>query len=538
MKLELFVVAWLVASQQVVSADPQIDPTTRSLVLPPIPSFDLPPPAADGTISPRELMISGRRILDREITIKGVVTFAYDCVKANLGPGVTEKQVRARIEQDPTLCERPKFYLGDTASTAPDRSVWVVDVPRPFNALELERIKPADRRDFPGKCEPNEKDPARRICPPYKVGDRIEVTGTWKLASPHDERNSDGLLVYGWMKNTTQGWTSPGTRPPTSTAPVARTRPAWLSAPLPPIAAPPAKAKLERSVQAASTKLVNEGTIAYGQRQWDTAIERYTKAIDTWPENTTALHGLTNAYAQKKQWDRAADVARRAVAVEPTTAVFRLTYGHALYEAAIARAREDLAARTNTRPGEVELDFSTLDLSKALPELRIAAKLQPGLWRAHYLIAKIHGFADDPKTAAVSYDRALRSGPVDPAPWIATIELYRRWGHLDEAARIAELGAGVVVHPDDRADLWFEHGLVHDDRGDLDQAIASYDRALADRPRHVRALFVRGQAHVKRRDLARAKPDLEAFLALASPDDPLVPQAKRWLAELASDRTR
>jgi hypothetical protein len=113
------------------------------------------------------------------------------------------------IDEDPTKCERPKFYIGDAADTPPEKSLWVVDVPRPYNKLELERL-PKDelRNPPPDKCNPK-TDPKKSVCPPYQVGDQVEITGTWRLSSPHSERNSDGLLVYKRMKNVTQSWESP-----------------------------------------------------------------------------------------------------------------------------------------------------------------------------------------------------------------------------------------------------------------------------------------------------------------------------------------
>src|SRR5205807_3693821 len=109
------------------------------------------------------------------------------------------------IDTDPTMCERPKFYLGDDAHTPPERSLWVVDVPRPYNKLELQRIQKANR-DLPGRCEPGDK----KVCPPVKVGDVVTITGDFKTTSPHSERNSDGLLVYQAMQNETRHWATAG----------------------------------------------------------------------------------------------------------------------------------------------------------------------------------------------------------------------------------------------------------------------------------------------------------------------------------------
>jgi hypothetical protein len=88
--------------------------------------------------------------------------------------------------------------------------MWVVDVPRPFTKIELERLKPKAREEelknpSARRCDSRKKGD----CPVYDVGDQVEITGTWKLASPHGDRNSDGLLVYKTMKNVTKGWDAP-----------------------------------------------------------------------------------------------------------------------------------------------------------------------------------------------------------------------------------------------------------------------------------------------------------------------------------------
>jgi hypothetical protein len=88
--------------------------------------------------------------------------------------------------------------------------MWVVDVPRPFTKRELKNLKPKAQQDelkspTSLRCDSKKKDD----CPVYEVGDHVELTGTWKLSSPHGDRNSDGLLVYKKMKNVTKNWTSP-----------------------------------------------------------------------------------------------------------------------------------------------------------------------------------------------------------------------------------------------------------------------------------------------------------------------------------------
>jgi hypothetical protein len=195
--------------------------------LPAVPSFDLPPTPADGSHSVKELRVKGKKLLESEITVKGYITWAYDCPTAIRQPGMEDKDVQAIIDDDPTKCERPKFYVGDTPDTPAEKSMWVVDVPRPYNKLELKRLPREELRNpAPDRCDPK-AEPKKSTCPPYKVGDQVEITGMWKLSSPHSERNSMGLLVYKRMKNVTQEWESPAVedRPGAQTAPAGKPTP-------------------------------------------------------------------------------------------------------------------------------------------------------------------------------------------------------------------------------------------------------------------------------------------------------------------------
>jgi len=181
------------------------------VALPEVPAFDLPASPSDGSHTVKELRVKGKKLLESEVTVKGVITWAYDCPTAIRQPGMADKDLQKMIEDDPSKCERPKFYLGDAADTPAEKSLWVVDVPRPYYKVELSRLpKDEIRNPPPDRCDAK-ADPKKTVCPPYKVGDQVEITGTWKLSSPHSERNSDGLLVYKRMKNVTQSWESPTT---------------------------------------------------------------------------------------------------------------------------------------------------------------------------------------------------------------------------------------------------------------------------------------------------------------------------------------
>lgn len=235
--------AWLIASLIGVAAcdkdklkgpEAEVKKSDIKVDLPAVPAFDLPPAPGDGSHTVKELRVKGKKLLDSDITVHGFITWAYDCATAVRKPEESDKDVQKRIDEDPTLCERPKFYIGDAKDTPPEKSLWIVDVPRPYNKLEMERMKKPER-NLPDRCEPGEKDPKKNICPPYAVGDEVTVTGTFKTSSPHSERNSDGLLVYKKMTNITQNnWTTPDIELPPGAGSAASTAPTTL----PPAAKP------------------------------------------------------------------------------------------------------------------------------------------------------------------------------------------------------------------------------------------------------------------------------------------------------------
>jgi hypothetical protein len=195
----------------------EVKKTDVKMDLPAVPAFDLPPAPGDGSHSIKELRVKGKKLFDSEVTVHGYITWAYDCMTAVRKPDESDKDLKKRLEDDPTQCERPKFYIGDTKETPAEKSLWIVDVPRRYNKLEIERLPKEELRNPPpDRCDAdfNTKDPKKRPCPPYTVGDEVTITGDFKLSSPHSERNSDGLLVYKKMKNTTQAWESPVIEPP------------------------------------------------------------------------------------------------------------------------------------------------------------------------------------------------------------------------------------------------------------------------------------------------------------------------------------
>ena len=356
--------------------------------------------------------------------------------------------------------------------------------------------------------------------PKLAVGAYVEVTGTLALRSPHNETNSDGLIVYEAIDTTK---TAP---PPTTlTLPREVKLPALPKRIAPADSAPPPSA-------GDSIRHANAGNRAYASWQYDVAATEYEAAVQAWDGNHLAWYGLTGARIKRDDYRAAAEAAEHCVALVPDQAMYWLLRGYALYEAAVAEAQAREVRARGRHIDQRVIDRSTLDFTPALQALLVAVQLEHRLWRAHYLISRIHRDRGDAKPAAEQLTEAIAQHAWEPGPYIALVELYRHWWYLDEALAIAVIGAAAVPSS---ADVWYELGMAHDDRGERAEAIAAFTKALDVKPDLEIARFQRGQAYFRIKDLAHARRDLEAFVNAGMTSLEL-DQARRMLADLADRR--
>ncbi len=260
-----------------------------------------------------------------------------------------------------------------------------------------------------------------------------------------------------------------------------------------------------------SVKASNEGTKAYGQKQFETAIERYLKAVDYWADNHTAWYGLAGSYIGKGDWPKASDAMQKAVQIAPEQPMYQMVYGYTLYEKAIFQAREDQARRENKKVEEVQADLSAVNFEKPQQYLQKAIELNPELWRAHYYLGRIYRDTGKSKESADELTKALSSAPTDPGPWVALAELYRQWDFTEQAIAVATQGAAIVPGANEVSDIWYEVGMGYDDKRLDDKAVEAFGKALESRRDNHKAKFQRGQAYFRKGDFTSAKKDLEDF---------------------------
>src|SRR5687767_10535419 len=130
------VVAWssyaFAQGKDLVPPPPEVGAPDAKVDLPALPTFELPP-SEPGFVSVPELRVNGKKYLDTEVKVKGYVIWVYDCAVANAKPGESRAQTQKRVDEDPTMCERKKLYVGESPKTPLEKGLWVVSVPRPPN---------------------------------------------------------------------------------------------------------------------------------------------------------------------------------------------------------------------------------------------------------------------------------------------------------------------------------------------------------------------------------------------------------------------
>lgn len=330
-----------------------------------------------------------------------------------------------------------------------------------------------DRKDTPVDASIWVVDLPRKA--PVAVGDHVVVRGRWVIESPRGERNGNGLLVYG------------GVEPARSDAAAEVALAAGLpearvetEVPLRPI--------VDTAIRNRSVELLNLCNKAMVGKQYDAALASCTAATQAWPENHLAWYATGMAQLGRRAWPEAIAALERAAALRPDLAMYQLYAGIARYEAA---------------HGDPE----------ALAAVLRAVTLAPQLWRAHFYLGRMFEDRGEARRAAEQFTAAIALHASYGPAYLALVELYCRWGVLDQAIELATMGTRTAADP---GELWFALAQAHAARHADDEAIAALAHVLAAHPDDAGALLQRGQLYLRKHD-ARGRKDLERVAALPAP---------------------
>lgn len=159
----------------------------------------------------------------------------------------------------------------------------------------------------------------------------------------------------------------------------------------------------------------------------------------------------------------------------------------------------------NAYLGEKQPDKAVATLEPLLAGHGDEAQLQQTLARAYYAAGQVDRSIDLLKAMAVAQ-------PDDVATMQLLIDLLVRADRETEAQEyIAKIPEGVTLS----ADTVLNTGIKLYNNGDLDGALAQFDRAVADHPELPEAFYFRGLVHIGKEANDAAISDFKRFLELA-----------------------
>lgn len=421
------------------------------VTVPAVPSFEMHVPSANA-LGVLQLRALGRRSYEgKAVTVRGYVTYVYDCVEENLEPYKTRAQIAKELAANPTRCEAATLSLGDTKKTPREFSLRVADLPAGT----------------------------------WKVGEYLEVAGTFAFASPRGDKDRDGLVVYASAKRVKPEAGTKAQLPAPHAVPP-------LVAPKPLRTAPPPGQKMK-----AIASVIQDARRHVEWLQWKEAQTEYKRVVATWDGNDAIWAELGNAYDQPGMFAEAAEAYGRAFALAPANPGYAYLYGRALYLRELSSARNAEAK---------------LSLDKAQQMIEYAITLAPDNWRAHETLAHIHAANEDFKAEAEELSKTIAKAPKDYDPYWRLALLYRSWGYEDEA--LAALQAWMKLPGiDASADRPYAVAAkAYEAKGDLKKAIEMLSIILAHPARAAhRAALERARLYIATKQWDKARADLAPF---------------------------
>jgi arylsulfatase A-like enzyme/Flp pilus assembly protein TadD len=189
------------------------------------------------------------------------------------------------------------------------------------------------------------------------------------------------------------------------------------------------------------------GQVATRQRRWEEAAAGFERSLELNPEFDQAMMGLGRALSFLSQSDRAKSLLRRALALNPKNV-------SAYYELARVQAKEDLTAstRTLTQLLAIQPQFA--------PALRERGMMRIGLKQY--------------SAASQDLQAAMELGLTDPATYNFLGIAYSNSGRFDEA--IGSYESALAAKPD-YAEAHLNLALAYQRKGEMEKARQAYETA-------------------------------------------------------------
>jgi len=259
----------------------------------------------------------------------------------------------------------------------------------------------------------------------------------------------------------------------------------------------------------------NLGVALFQNGQTDEAIAHYQKAIENEPGVAELHYDLGNALLQKGEVNEALESYQRALEINPKYADAHYNLGLALIQrgdvdgaiASYQKAIEDdpYYADAQNNLGTALIQKGELD--EAILHFRRATEIKPGLAEAHYNLGSALLQKNQVDEAIESYQKAIEIKPEYPQARNKLKIALAQKGQIDPGAIRDQKTA-------DPAEIQYNLGNGFLQKGEMNEAIASYEKALAINPKYAEAETNLGTAHVQKGEIDRAIDHYKKALAI------------------------
>ncbi len=279
---------------------------------------------------------------------------------------------------------------------------------------------------------------------------------------------------------------------------------------------------------------LEEGNRFYYNGDYDNAINAYTQAIAINPNLAEAYLYRGDVYnLLKNEYDKAIEDYNRAITINPENAEAYKNRGWAYdFKGGVTekfnenhrQAIEDFTRAINLQPdyaGAYAWRGFTYckqgDEQKAFADFDSAIKINPENFLPYNLLDITYGLNENFVGKVIDYlTKIIGANPQNSQAYFHRGKAYFKRGELDNA--IADYDKSIELNPDN-AEVYGNRGLALYGKGDLSGAIESFTQGINLAPKDPRTLLVyinRANAYVGKGDYENAFADFDSVIALDS----------------------
>ena len=260
-------------------------------------------------------------------------------------------------------------------------------------------------------------------------------------------------------------------------------------------------------------------------RQYQEAIQAYSKVIEQSPNNVQALMGLGEVYIRLQQYNEAVAVLERAARLNPNDKELYYNLGQAYEQTKdFVKAADAYGKFIQSQPpdawsGYLQLGLCYIELNQydmAIQALLEAAKTQPRDLKTNYTLAMAYQKAGQPAQAEQIYKNLALLDPQGAAGYYNLIaKMYDEAGNypksVEAAQKVVELNPKNVL-------FVYELGIMYFKMNRYNEAVQAFRDVLAIRPDAAEAWFQIGASYSKQ---SKNRESIDAFKQYTTmrPDD-------------------